>query len=123
MKYRGHSLVELIVCVTLLCLMLTFVLNLLPNSLAMLRQAETRNRASKLARSLLEQAAARPFNQLVIGSSTQAIYAPFTTTLSIHNVTNSDPRYLKDLRLEVQWQEQVGPRSLTQDLLVHKLPI
>jgi len=120
---KGHSLLELIVCITLLALIVTFLLNLLPNSLAMLRQAENRNQASKLARSLLEQAAAQPFSQLNINTTSQSSYDPFNTTFSIWAVPNSDPNYLKDLRVTVQWQERGGPRSLTQDLLIHNLPI
>ena len=119
---RGGTLLELIVCVTLLGLMVTFLLNLLPNSLAMLSQAQTRYQASKLARSLLEQEATTPFNQLTVGSNVSAVCAPFNTTVWVlQGPAGTAPSYLLDLRATVQWQERTGIRNVTQDLLVHNL--
>jgi uncharacterized protein (TIGR02598 family) len=120
MKRRGLSVLEVIISLTILGLVVIFLLNLLPSSLALVYQAETRQKASRLARTILDQHAALPFTQLVVGSSVTFAYDPFGGTFTVNNITNSDPTYLLDLQVEVQWRDGPILRSITQDLWVHK---
>lgn len=118
MKRRGVTLLELIVCFSVVLLLILFVLNLFPGSLLALRQSEARLEAQHQAELLLDRARLARFDAYAVGSSltlpARALNGTsFLPVLDSKAVAGYDPALVKELRLTVNWDDHGTPRQLS----------
>ena len=67
MRRRGLTLLEIVVAISLIYLLVTFVFQLLPSNLYALMRGQSRMTAESLANSQLLSQAHRPFSSLTVG--------------------------------------------------------
>lgn len=117
---RGYSFVEIVVAFALLSLMVGIFFNLLPASRLASHRAENRLLASNLAQNLLEERRSRPFDELVVGTTENFTEVhgriTYNLKLSVSAVSGVDTKYVKQARVEVDWQEKGGPQKLVYEL-------
>ena len=126
MRQRGHSLLEIVVCISLLSMVIVLVMNLFPVALTTLRHAENKYQASNLAKSVLDDWSSRPFASLTPGTLQNLNAVPveggvLQPVLEIYNVPKSDPNYLRSIRVDVGWSEKSSPYHTVQELWVHNI--
>ena len=110
MRRRGLTLLELIVCLSVVLLLVIFVLNLFPGSLLALRQSEARLEAQRQAELVLDRARLARFDTYAVGT-TQTL-APralngnqFVPTLEARALAGYDSNQVKELRASVSWDD------------------
>ncbi|MCA9791260.1 MAG: type II secretion system protein [Candidatus Eremiobacteraeota bacterium] len=115
MRSRGISLVETIVAFTVLSTALLVMLNLFLGSHKAVAHSERMLAADSLARSLLQEQMAVPFEGLELGTvnppaqtSDGTTYAPEVT---IFEVPDSKVELLKGILVRVVWQDAQGQRE------------
>jgi type II secretory pathway pseudopilin PulG len=126
MRARAFSLLETIVSACLLGLVVIFVLNLFPGSMATIRRSEQRFRAGTLAASVLEQQAAAAPATVKVGTATdlpsQTIdQITYAIHLSVTQFETDDPKNLKCLNVVVSWNYANQTFNVTRHLLIHRL--
>lgn len=110
MKRRGLTLLELVVCFSVVLLLVIFVLNLFPGSLLALRQSEARLEAQRQAELLLDRARLARFDTYAVGS-TQTLPprglngTQFTPVLESVALAGYDSNQVKQLRAMVSWDD------------------
>jgi len=117
-KRRGVTLLELIVCFSVVLLLVIFVLNLFPGALVAQRQSEMRLEAQRQAELVLDLSRQARFDTYALDSSTPAdarvlngvTYKP---VLQARAVPGYDGNLLKELRVTVGWDDHGTPRTQT----------
>lgn len=110
MRRRGLTLLELIVCLSVVLLLVIFVLNLFPGSLLALRQSEARLEAQRQAELVLDRARLARFDTYAVGTS--QTLAPralngneFVPVLQSLAPAGYDSNLVKELRVSVSWDD------------------
>ncbi|MGE4206563.1 MAG: hypothetical protein AB7J86_38260 [Vulcanimicrobiota bacterium] len=115
MRPRGISLVETIVAFTVLSTALLVMLNLFLGSHKAVAHSERMQAADALARSLLQQQLALPFEALALGTLTPAALqragTTYTAEVTIFEVPDTELDLLKGIRVRVIWQDAQGQRE------------
>lgn len=110
MKRHGLTLLELIVCLSVVLVLVIFVLNLFPGSLLALRQSEARLEAQRQAELVLDRARLARFDSYAVGSS-QTLPAralngnQFLPVLQSVALAGYDSNLVKELRVSVSWDD------------------
>lgn len=117
MKRRALTLLELIVCLSVVLLLVIFLLNLFPGSLLALRQSEARLEAQRQAELVLDQARLARFDTYAVGSSQtlpgRALNGTaFVPVLEARAVAGYDTNLFKELRVSIAWNDHGTTRSL-----------
>ncbi len=117
MRRRGLTLLELIVCFSVVLLLIIFVLNLFPGSLLALRQSEARLEAQRQAELLLDRARLARFDTYAVGvrqslSPRSLNGTQFTPVLESLAVAGYDSHSLKELRVSIGWDDYGTSRRL-----------
>ena len=116
----------MIVSLTLLSLLLVAVVNLFPSSVANVRLIRTGQLARTEAQNRIEVLASQSFNSLQVGyrneetvklSDGQSVHLKTTITA----VDGYEPKRLKRLRCEAQWQVRTRNQSTVQELYVNAI--
>lgn len=110
------------VSISLFFMVAILVFNLYPGSLLSLRRAERRVEANRLAESVLSQARARSFAELVVDTS--AVYEQdvedvhYRCRLQILAAPPAPVARLKRLRVTVDWKQTEADRQVVHEVLV-----
>lgn len=112
---------------SLIALVIVLLLNLLPSTLATIAVSEQRWQAHAMARSWIEQQAARPFRELPVGlhqdlPPTTWHGTEFHMTVQVEAVAGEDPGLLRELRATVSWRGAGRDRQISRRLWIHRLP-
>lgn len=118
MKRRALTLLELIVCLSLVLLLVIFVLNLFPGSLLALRQSEDRLEAQRQAELVLDRARLARYDTYAVGSSltlpARALNGTqFLPVLEAAAVAGYDANLVKELRVSVAWDDRGTTRRFS----------
>lgn len=124
MKRRGVSLLELVVAISLLYLVVTFVLQLLPTNLYFMIRSQSRLVADNLAGSELQTQVHRPFSDLTIGLSQNLPEVTlnskvYTSQLEVLAAASEDKNHLRLVRITVSWQDRGATRNLVRETWIH----
>lgn len=119
---RGVSLIESVLCISLLLLAVVLVMNLLPASWVAGKGAEQRLYAANLAQSLLEEQRAARFDTLASATlptvqEADTLYAP-----SIEVVPVPGKPRLKTVRARVRWTTRGVSREEVREVDLCDLP-
>ena len=125
MKVRGFSLAETMFALGLLGLVVVLILNIFPSSMATVRSAEQRSHAESVANSKLEEQVEVPFDQLPLGldkdlGSQNFLQVDYHARLQVLKA-DGDPRYLRAVRVNVDWTVRGLRRQVVRELLIHRL--
>lgn len=123
---RGLTLAEMIVSLTLLTLLLVSVVNLFPSSMANVRLIRTAQLARTAAQNRIEILASQPFNSLQVGTLDEETIKlsdgqPVHLKTSITAVDGYEPKRLKRLRCEAEWQGRARRQTAVQELYVNSI--
>ena len=126
MSRRGFSLAETILGFALVSLIVVLVVNLVPTAMTTIRSAEHRYRAETLAASILEEKSDVAFQELPIGLDQDLgrhtyDQVDYHIRFQVHPC-GGDPRYLRALRVLVQWKFKKRQRQIEVEVLSHRLP-
>ncbi|MGE0491148.1 MAG: hypothetical protein AB7S38_18210 [Vulcanimicrobiota bacterium] len=106
---------ETIVAFTVLSTALLVMLNLFLGSHKAVAHSERMQAADALARSLLQQQLALPFEALALGTLTPAALqragTTYTAEVTIFEVPDTELDLLKGIRVRVIWQDAQGQRE------------
>lgn len=109
----------------LVSLILIFVLNLFPASMAAVRRSESQVQATLIAASLLEQFRAQTFDDLTAlpdGNTTvDKVEYRYTTEVGPVTAPPSEVRYLKRAAVTVRWKVRNLEHSLQREVWIHAL--
>lgn len=124
---RGVSLVETLLAATLAGVVLVLVLNLFPSSMATVRKAEQRTRASALADSLLEARLTLPFRDLPVGyqqdlPDLSADGLDYRRRFTVAAVPGESSDHLRALHVKVTWVYRDRTLELDREVWKHRLP-
>lgn len=122
----GLTLAETLVSMTLLTLLLVSVLNLLPSSMAVVRQTRTDQLARIAAQNKLEILAARPFADLPVGYDegvevSLSDGSPVRLRTTVGAVEGYPPKRLKRLRCVASWTAGGRQHRIDQEFYVHSI--
>lgn len=127
MRRNAFTLAETAISLALVGLVLLFVLNLFPSALVAQRSAEERTQAAGLARTLLEKQMNVAFAALQVGLRTPI--APVTidgidysAELQVDSTPQADPKYLRVLRVVINWKSRNRNHTLQREIWKHRLP-
>lgn len=119
----GFSLLETVISGFILSLVIIFIASLFPSSLLAIQTSESRIQADYLASALLEEMRHREFDDIV--AIPDGVVTRGRSNLNFHTevgpVPNSDPRFIKRLRVEVTWTERSKTRQVVRETWVHAL--
>lgn len=115
MRRRGLTLLELIVCFSVVLLLIIFVLNLFPGSLLALRQSEARLEAQRQAELVLDRVRLARFDTYAVDTTLRldprALNGTsFVPVLEARAVAGYDSNSIKLLRVSVSWDDHGTPR-------------
>ncbi|MGE0492677.1 MAG: hypothetical protein AB7S38_25925 [Vulcanimicrobiota bacterium] len=119
----GISLLETVLGGIILALVIIFVSTLFPASLIAIGGSENTMQAEELAGSLLESMREVPFEQLAplppgdFHGDRQVLH--YQT--EVGPVPDSDPNFIKSLKVTVSWQERGRQRQVVRECWVHAL--
>ena len=121
MRRRGLSLLELIVSLSLVLLVVTFVLNLFPGSLISLRRSESRRGAESLVQNELESALSLPFDSFAVGSTVNLPDRQLNgRSYKLQRMVMSaggPPAQIVTLQVEARWDEGGQTRHYSQQMI------
>lgn len=117
MRSRGLTLLELMICFTLVLLLVIFILNLFPGSLLALRQSELRLEAQRQAERILLVARNAAFDAYALDTPATLPACGlngtrFNPVLEVHAVSGLDSAFVREMTVTVRWQEHSNDRSL-----------
>lgn len=121
---HGVTLAEFLVSSLIFLIVLVSVLTLMPFSAFASSHARSRLQADLVAKSVLDEYRARPFESLAVQGpqnlpSTQVENGKtFTPRLEIRQVTGFAPDKVLEIVVEVRWDEPRGRKNLTRALVV-----
>lgn len=124
----GISLLELILALGLLFLLVIAVLGVLPGSMLAIRSSEARQKAECLAQSILEERRAAPFETLQPAPSQQLDPVQggegltFRPTIEIVSLPGASPGGLREVRVEVTWEDASGSRRVARSMVICDSP-
>lgn len=123
---HGTQLVEVMVAVTLLGIVLTGVLGVLPTAWAGMRQAQSRLEVDALASSLLEARRDLPWEELLVGNREQlepvvAGSATLHPVVEVLAVQQTSPDDVKELKVTITWEHGSVTRQASQSLVLVNL--
>lgn len=127
MRRRGLTLLELMICFTLILLLVIFVLNIFPGSLVALHQSELRLEAQRQAEDVLYVARSAAFDAYALDSNLQLPPrglngGEFQPSLRCRAVDGQDPDITRELLVTVTWKERSARRSLTMASRISRAP-
>lgn len=127
MKRRGVSLIEIMVCISILAVVMLMVMALLATVNRATAKAESRAKAAALAENLLERMRHQPFSTLDTTAPTEipvdavAWDLPNATAQAqIAEVPGFDG-HLKEVSLRIGWTERGQPAEWTQTVRISAL--
>ena len=121
---RGITLAEFLVSSLIFLIVLTAVLTLMPFSAFATAHSRAKVQAELVARSVLDEYRARPFESLTVQGPTGLPVTraengrTFTPRVQIKSVTGYDPDKVLEVVVEVQWEEPQGRKSLKRGLVL-----
>ena len=106
--------------ISLLYLVITFVVQLLPTNLYAMIRSQSRLTADNLAQSQLQEQVNRPFSELTIGTSqalpeVQQDSKVYRSQLEVLKADHEDPTRLRLVRVTVRWNDRSSARSLVRE--------
>lgn len=125
-RCRGFSIAETLISVFLLALLLIVLFNLFPTTVLANRQGSQQMQAMDLAQSVLAEARARPFQDLVPGTTETGGPVTmgdttYTTELVVSPPGTGDPQHLRVLTATINWTANNRPKSLQEKIWVHRI--
>lgn len=119
----GLTLLETVISGFVLSLVIIFIASLFPSSLLAIQSSESRIQADYLATTLLEEMRHQPFDQITAlpGGQLKKGRSTLRYTTEVGPVPNSDPRFLKRIKVEVTWEERNKTRKVVRETWVHAL--
>ena len=121
---RGITLAEFLVSSLIFLIVLTAVLTLMPFSAFATAHSRAKVQAELVARSVLDEYRARPFERLTIESP---ISLPptrvengrtFTPRVQVKAVAGYDPTKVLEVEVEIRWEEPRGRKNLKRSLVL-----
>lgn len=118
---RGLSLLETIVSGFILSLIVIFMVSLFPSSMIAIQKSESKLEADALASTLIEEVRYQPFDSMAAlpPGAVKRGKTNLTYSTEVEEIPGSDPRYLKVVRVTVDWEERGEPRQLVREVWVH----
>ena len=119
----GLSLLETVISGFVLTLVIIFVASLFPGSLLAIQTSESLIQADYLASSLVEEIRHQSFDDMVAlpPATVTRGRSELSYTTEVGPVPNSDPRFLKKVRVVVTWTERSKSREVVRETWVHAL--
>lgn len=114
---------EFVLGLFLLSFLVLMIFNLFPSSLFAIRHSEARSLADSVAQSYLHRERTRPFDELSLGERRESVELEQTTldvVITVSQVPDSDPEFLKSIRVEVRWNSRQGSKSVLQELWISR---
>ena len=114
----GHSLLEVVICTSLIGFVGILLLQLYPTSFVAVQQARHKMEAEMFASSLLEQERGANFDSLVVNSIRYPDPKPgqdgtiFRAILSVSRVEGLDSDHVVAVEAEVSWEDKTGKRKV-----------
>lgn len=118
------SLAETVVAAVLLSLVIMAVLNLFPDTMALVQRNRQESSARYAAQSELESTAALPFQKIALGTFAippDRLPRDSTGQLVVDTVDNVPVSRLKRLRVEIVYRSARGEKTVSEELYVHSV--
>lgn len=125
-RESGVAIGETLVGIFLLALILTALFNLIPTTILANRHGSQRIQADNLAQSTIAEVRTTPFDDLVVGTSTDRPAATvenvsYLTTVSVKAPPQGDPDRLKVVAVDVSWTMGSKVRRVSHELWMHRV--